>query len=893
LKRRRIVLEEAPRPSPDSWIEPITGPRFDPSYGVFAPVNVDGRIYNVILQPDYWPILNPAISRDVKECAIPASPIGSVGVGKEPQSLVFLQDTLGRSIGVGCRVQCGKSSVLLTAWHVLDAAKLSDIYLAKCNRRTGTPFRVKFERDWPVEYECAHEDIDISAVQVPDSVWSKLGVTAAKVGMPRANAPVTCFGGLCHEPASSVGRYAPEGLSGEHSCSTRSGWSGTPLYSAGKVVGVHIEWHKIGASNRATAVWPFHLQKESWSGDSDSGSEISDEEMDARSDVRSYVVKGRGRFRTAGREFSRTADYAPFDYEAADKAVVQRVKDFASREKWLNEEDEDDYGPVLKPSWFRKEASLPSGHLNLPRGVERVLGALCEIGGYQWCASRCLQEEGMPLFARGRSGVKFRESGRTVVGSAVRDAIQHFPTLSEFDWPERGTKAEIGSLLLQASRFRPTEAPSNLPQATAELVKEYPKIRQRSILQHREWDKEEVQKAISEIAQRQVNRDASPGVPLAILGTKNGVVLDQHHDLVVEAVWARLEALAQADLSPQQDPVSLVVNGLCDPVRLFVKQEPHPKRKLREGRFRLISSVSLIDQLVERVLFGYQNSLEIATWKTCPSKPGMGLSVPEQAKAIWEYAEYRHTRAPAAEADISGFDWSVQVWELMADVEMRIQLGDFSPKVERAARNRFICLANSVFQLSDGTLISQGLPGLMKSGSYCTSSSNSRIRCLMAKLIGSEWAMAMGDDSVEGWVENAKEKYLALGHTCKDYIACETEITRKGRKLRRFNFCSHEISSQGAFLTTWEKTLFRFLESDHESFDNLKFELSTSPKWPSILRYLCRAGLVPDKISQDGTTPSIVETSPETWPNSETGCGQGSFCDGCPSCDGPGSCRVN
>lgn len=364
LKRRRIVLEEAPRPSPDSWIEPITGPRFDPSYGVFAPVNVDGRIYNVILQPDYWPILNPAISRDVKECAIPASPIGSVGVGKEPQSLVFLQDTLGRSIGVGCRVQCGKSSVLLTAWHVLDAAKLSDIYLAKCNRRTGTPFRVKFERDWPVEYECAHEDIDISAVQVPDSVWSKLGVTAAKVGMPRANAPVTCFGGLCHEPASSVGRYAPEGLSGEHSCSTRSGWSGTPLYSAGKVVGVHIEWHKIGASNRATAVWPFHLQKESWSGDSDSGSEISDEEMDARSDVRSYVVKGRGRFRTAGREFSRTADYAPFDYEAADKAVVQRVKDFASREKWLNEEDEDDYGPVLKPSWFRKEASLPSGHLN-------------------------------------------------------------------------------------------------------------------------------------------------------------------------------------------------------------------------------------------------------------------------------------------------------------------------------------------------------------------------------------------------------------------------------------------------------------------------------------------------------------------------------------------------
>jgi hypothetical protein len=326
--------------------------------------------------------------------------------------------------------------------------------------------------------------------------------------------------------------------------------------------------------------------------------------------------------------------------------------------------------------------------------------------------------------------------------------------------------------------------------------------------------------------------------------------------LVVEAVYARLEALSRADPGSDPTPVSLIEMGLCDPVRLFVKQEPHPSRKIREGRFRLISSVSLIDQLVERMLFGYQNRLEISRWKSCPSKPGMGLSQAHQAEAVWEYAAYRATKSPAAEADISGFDWSVQHWELMEDCEMRIVLGDFGPLAAKAARNRFTCLANSVFQLSDGTLIAQGLPGLMKSGSYCTSSSNSRIRCLMAKLIGSEWCMAMGDDSVEGFVPEAQEKYRALGHECKEYLPCET--TSSG-ELKKFNFCSHELSRDKCFLTTWEKTLFRYLNSKDPQFRELEAELDGSPQWPRIHRFLRGVGLAPHKRNDQEANQSPEE----------------------------------
>lgn len=331
------------------------------------------------------------------------------------------------------------------------------------------------------------------------------------------------------------------------------------------------------------------------------------------------------------------------------------------------------------------------------------------------------------------------------------------------------------------------------------------------------------------------------------LGETNGMVLDRHLDLVVEASYARLMRLSSVELSGDETAIDLVDLGLCDPVRLFVKQEPHTAKKLREKRYRLISSVSLIDQVVERLLFGYQNNREIALWRVCPSKPGMGLSAGEQAQSIWTELCAKHFMHPAAEADISGFDWSVQQWELEADLEMRRILGSFSSRCYRVAKNRMFCLSLSVFQLSDGSLIAQGEPGIMKSGSYVTSSTNSRIRCLMAKLIGSPWCIAMGDDSVEGFVDNAAEKYAKLGHICKDYIACASD----GTSLRSVNFCSHFLAKDTYYLTTWSKTLFRFLHSQSRSLVELRSELHNSPMWSAIIVYLRSRGLAEDKINKE------------------------------------------
>jgi len=376
---------------------------------------------------------------------------------------------------------------------------------------------------------------------------------------------------------------------------------------------------------------------------------------------------------------------------------------------------------------------LPGG------GLEKTSAALLQLGCYEWNTPSLCGSDGMPLRFVGKSGVAFRETRRKAESEAIRRASSEFPELQNFGWPERGTEAEWKSLKFQAGRHRGTVCPENIDVCIDRLCAKYPPTKPRREIRGNVWDEEEVAEALAEIAKREVNPKASPGVPLSVLGSTNQAIIDRHLDFLVLAALSRLQKLSRYNLvGSGLSPSELVRLGFCDPVRLFVKQEPHPKSKIDQGRFRLISSVSLVDQLVERMLFGPQNNAEIDLWDKIPSKPGMGLSVDEQSDLLWRDVQFKHLHAPACEADISGFDWSVQYWELLADVKMRIYLSGASGPTKMAMSSRFYCFANSVFQLSDGTLIEQGEPGLMKSGSYCTSSTNSRISLWLTFFLNSE-----------------------------------------------------------------------------------------------------------------------------------------------------------
>lgn len=271
-------------------------------------------------------------------------------------------------------------------------------------------------------------------------------------------------------------------------------------------------------------------------------------------------------------------------------------------------------------------------------------------------------------------------------------------------------------------------------------------------------------------------------------------------------------------------PPDLIRYGIWDPVRLFVKDEPHSLKKLNQGRVRLISNVSLRSQLIERLACSRQNNREIAVWYKCPAKPGIGLddeSILEMTRAF----ERMLNRGAVAMTDISAWDWNVKDWLLDADAERRrVAAGaEESTLFSEMLFLQSTATARSVYGLPDGSLVAQTSYGIQNSGSYKTSSTNSwmriilRLFCYLLKNPDAtdedlcqvmEDTAAMGDDCVEGAFEGSAEGYEELGFPVK---LCETVTS-----IDQVEFCSHQWLADGfAYPTSWDRTMYRFLSSKH------------------------------------------------------------------------------
>lgn len=318
---------------------------------------------------------------------------------------------------------------------------------------------------------------------------------------------------------------------------------------------------------------------------------------------------------------------------------------------------------------------------------------------------------------------------------------------------------------------------------------------------------------------------STPGVPYCLLGTTNTQVLEAHSEQVRSWVAERfIQVVELGERIFEMSSEELVRTGVRDVVRLFIKDEPHKDTKIRAGKLRLIAGVALVDQFWERKLSGVQNSAEIARWETCPSKPGVGLD----DDGLRSISEQIRREEVDTETDVSGWDWSVQQWELDDDAECRRILAgaqkgslfDFLVRVQA------YCVGHSVLCLPTGELVSQEEGGVQLSGSYNTSSTNSRCRCLVSlnarlekarenggylpglvenmSLQGRVGVMAMGDDSVEKGFEGIKETLEAMGHDVK--------MVKRNESFVGTSFCSHKWHEDGlAEPETAVKTLFRFL----------------------------------------------------------------------------------
>lgn len=230
---------------------------------------------------------------------------------------------------------------------------------------------------------------------------------------------------------------------------------------------------------------------------------------------------------------------------------------------------------------------------------------------------------------------------------------------------------------------------------------------------------------------------SSPGYPYMRRAPSNGILFGVKegvpNPVIVEQFWELVQMR--------------IKDGDSDPIRLFVKPEPHKLKKLEDGRYRLISSVSVLDQIIDHMLFADANDALIANWLEVPSKIGWS--------PVW--GGWRVIPSGWMALDKSSWDWTVQLWLVELVLELRYELCENATEEWlRLAIWRYQQLyCNPHMITSGGLVLRQETPGVMKSGCVNTISDNSFMQCLLHVRVCLEIDVVpgslfcMGDDTLQ------------------------------------------------------------------------------------------------------------------------------------------------
>lgn len=230
-------------------------PKLDPLRGIVADASYKGEIIKVLVQPVWWPYLTSSTlsPEEGKEAAVMASSFSTVKPDASPKSLVKLLTADGAELGMGSRVKYRGGDYLLTAFHCWDLMQEGF-----CMSRNGNMLKVEGSSLWKGSPSLK---LDFALIQVPAHYWAKLSVGSSPLKpLPSTRSYVSVFGGPSSTSLLSTMGAAwrsEDVVCLEHGCSTAAGWSGSPLYSADTVVGVHTRQLVYGTKNAATDVAAF------------------------------------------------------------------------------------------------------------------------------------------------------------------------------------------------------------------------------------------------------------------------------------------------------------------------------------------------------------------------------------------------------------------------------------------------------------------------------------------------------------------------------------------------------------------------------------------------------------------------------------------------------------
>jgi hypothetical protein len=770
-----------------------------------------------------------------REMSMPGS---SRYAGKEtPKGLVRLcvGDHL---VGMGFRV----GDYLITAYHVAVNMDSDECNLSRVVGGKILSYKHMLEFDNAILF---HEELDFAVFEITPPVWSVLGVSTLKFSRPVINKGVQVYGEDKLRPWHSFGAitgYGKRPMTLEHNATSHHASSGSPLICHSNVVGIHLGADRLRGANVALAINAIadilvpatYIEESDYNLSAFKRGEFGPDDTD----VLFVSFKGRN-----GRQIMlKETQYADYhDMMVRNEKLAQDLyergqdEEIGGRSREEVYASRDDKPQVFSPTPVQRRVFRGKPWADEPLDFEHaieeiksqakplaiyhhdvipvkteasVLERVVELGGYQF--QRGVKDGNLISLGKmsvGTRGAKSKMKGKCLL-AAQNIAPQAFG-LKDYDWPPNGPDVEYKSLKQSADGHVVTKPPVDLARVIDEVTKLYPKVEIDPLV--RKFDRESLTIAVKRMINDPdcFNADGSPGFPYMSLATKNKDLFEKHGEFILDAIVSR--ALKLADFTFEQvskmSAEERVLNHLCDPVRVFVKQEPHKLTKLADGKVRLIASVSIVDQGVERLFNSVLNKTEIANWRTIPSKAGMGLT-DEDMEFLYDDV-MRGTNNQPVKSDMTGFDWTVNAWLLDADTKIRMNLMSLTSKaasklpLKRALRNFADCMQCSVLSLSNGVMYVLPFKGVQKSGRYNTTSTNSRCRTIAAHLVGAKYNVAMGDDCVEDYCEGALAKYKAMGLKPKFYEKMDSS----------FSFCSMEFLPGHVFKPeNYAKGLFNLLE---------------------------------------------------------------------------------
>jgi len=367
-----------------------------------------------------------------------------------------------------------------------------------------------------------------------------------------------------------------------------------------------------------------------------------------------------------------------------------------------------------------------------------------------------------------------------------------------------------------------------------------------------------------------VKRTSSPGVDMVYTYQSNGALLDDNPEELKQRVNSRLNSHLQfANIIVGERSEMFVLDALmnccqtfknyktaqhwverdlCDPIRVFIKDEPTKTSK----EDRVICSVSVVDSLLERApILDHFMSLR-HKWTNGPSSIGIDLSSVDSMQ-IFRNNLFKRLGNLSANSDLQGFEYCfnsycffvcfiMQFYLIFRKFPWEVKMKELTLQGKLLFLNALLDQLDKVIVCSDGKVIKTNRVWLA-SGRFKTSYYGTLFRSILPSLTANFYAnnveniyvpsTANGDDCVEKFAFNNIESFVS-GYAKFGFKVTDYKIIRYGEDI---SFCSQIISDGTHYPESILKQTLHLLRHkvvDKELWDQFHYVMHRRKDWGEL-----------------------------------------------------------